>query len=154
MAGWIIFALAAAGVWWYEHRNTDSSIGGHPVQVVGNPPAGTSINIGSPGNANQSVIGGPLTGPNAGLGPPPPAPGLYMMGDDSKIPKKGNIGGGGPGNAGAIARNRIQQLMPQTQPSWWHESLQEDIRYKATPNVAGIKANDFRNLGDNHGGRA
>lgn len=70
-------------------------------------------------------------------------------------------GGGGPENAGA--RNEQQGPNPvpftQNQPSWaWEDSIRGEYFGPAapsvTPNLAGCPANNFRTLGDLHGGRA
>jgi hypothetical protein len=67
-------------------------------------------------------------------------------------------GGGGPENAGA--RSSVQAGIPftQNQPSWaWEDHYNNEYFGAAapssTPDLSGIPANNFRHLGDNHGGR-
>jgi|SRR5882724_1631587 len=66
-------------------------------------------------------------------------------------------GGGGPGNAGAEnAGDRVQRSELDVQPSWHYESQYEyfgHARPANTPHLAGIRANDFRTLGDTLGAR-
>jgi hypothetical protein len=76
------------------------------------------------------------------------------IGDGSNV-----HGGGGPENTGA-ARTDLQAGIQyyQSQPSWgWEADVRQDYfgyaRPSLTPNLAGIPSNNFRGLGDNHGGR-
>jgi len=66
-------------------------------------------------------------------------------------------GGGGPANSGSHTEKQGGMLMANTeQPSWAWEFSDQFIGKAApsrTPHLAGRKANDFRNLGDNFGGR-
>jgi hypothetical protein len=67
-------------------------------------------------------------------------------------------GGGGPENVGAKSSAAVNIPAYEARPAWSGEDnlLSEYIGYAApstTPNMAGIPANDFRNLGDGHGGR-
>lgn len=67
-------------------------------------------------------------------------------------------GGGGPENMGARSSQAANLPFYETRPSWSGDdlALSEYTGYAApsiTPNVAGIPANSFRFLGDNHGGR-
>lgn len=73
------------------------------------------------------------------------------------IPDATKQGGGGPGNAGAEnAGDRVQKSELDVQPSWHYESQYEyfgHARPASTPHLAGIRANDFRTLGDTLGAR-
>lgn len=67
-------------------------------------------------------------------------------------------GGGGPENTGA--RSSAQAAIPfyQSQPSWaWERHYLGEYTGPAAPSnkpmLAGMPANNFRFLGDNHGGR-
>lgn len=67
-------------------------------------------------------------------------------------------GGGGPENYGARSDASLAAPFYEARPAWSHEDnlLSEYVGYAApskTPNLAGIPANNFRHLGDNHGGR-
>lgn len=106
---------------------------------------------------------------------PPRAPGLQSIGNityrtppsrafaaNPSLGRSGpgdtpNAGGGGPGNAGAEnAGDRVQRSELDVQPSWHYESQYEYFNHARpanTPHTAGIRANDFRTLGDQFGGR-
>lgn len=82
------------------------------------------------------------------------------FGVGQKLGDGANIrGGGGPENAGAISSGVNPNPTTQTQPSWYWEEASTFGEYTGpahpskTPNVAGIPANNFRALGDSHGGR-
>lgn len=67
-------------------------------------------------------------------------------------------GGGGPENVGAHPSTSVAIPFYQAQPSWrWEENqLSEYTGYAAastTPMLAGIPADNFRGLGDDHRGR-
>lgn len=74
--------------------------------------------------------------------------------------KSGTIhGGGGPENYGARDSETMALPFYQSQPSWRGEELlqNEYFGYAAPsvkPDLSGIPSNNFRFLGDNHGGRA
>lgn len=81
-------------------------------------------------------------------------PGQKGAGDGAAV-----HGGGGPENMGA--RSSEQNALPfyQAQPSWDGEQLLRNEYFgcaaaSTTPNLAGIPANNFRRLGDDHGGRS
>ena len=65
-------------------------------------------------------------------------------------------GGGGPENAGARTEQELAGTKFQNQPSWAFEFENDFIGFAGpsrTPHIAGIPANNFRALGDDHGGR-
>lgn len=67
-------------------------------------------------------------------------------------------GGGGPENRGARSSEQMAIPFYQNQPSWrWEEQLQNEYFGFAAPStkpdMSGMPANNFRFLGDNHGGR-
>lgn len=78
----------------------------------------------------------------------------------NKIADGANVrGGGGPENMGAQSEQSVALPFYEARPSWSGEDLLLSeyggpARPSTTPNMAGIPANNFRFLGDNHGGRA
>lgn len=65
-------------------------------------------------------------------------------------------GGGGPENTGARPVQSNGGTKAQGQPSWRFEFEDDFIGYAAPsvqPDLSGTPANNFRGLGDNHGGR-
>lgn len=67
-------------------------------------------------------------------------------------------GGGGPENFGARDSSQAGITFYQTQPSWaWERHTQNEYfgyaRQSRTPDVSGMPSNNFRGLGDIHGGR-
>lgn len=75
------------------------------------------------------------------------------IGDGSKV-----HGGGGPENLGARNSSQAGITMYQSQPSWWWEmdarlEYSGPARASLTPDLSGYPANNFRGLGDIHGGR-
>lgn len=77
----------------------------------------------------------------------------HRIGDGTQV-----HGGGGPENLGARSSETIALPFYENRPSWSGEDLlfSEYTGYAApsvTPNLAGVPANNFRFLGDNHGGR-
>lgn len=80
-------------------------------------------------------------------------PGQKGAGDGAAV-----HGGGGPENMGARSSEDKPLPFYQAQPSWDGEQLLRNEYFgfaapSTTPNLAGIPANNFRRLGDNHGGR-
>jgi hypothetical protein len=67
-------------------------------------------------------------------------------------------GGGGPENVGAVNSDTAALPYYESRPAWSYDdnNFGEFIGCAApstTPNLAGIPANNFRGLGDDHGGR-
>jgi len=78
-------------------------------------------------------------------------PGQRRAGDNPK-------GGGGPENMGAASDKNAAISFYQAQPSWgWEQYAWNDYIGKAAPSNkpdrSGIPSNNFRTLGDAHGGR-
>jgi hypothetical protein len=74
------------------------------------------------------------------------------IGDGDKV-----HGGGGPENIGARTQVNARVPFKEGMPVWNFELEQNEYfgfaAPSTTPNMAGIPANNFRGLGDIHGGR-
>jgi hypothetical protein len=81
----------------------------------------------------------------------------FYPGQIKSVSKTGNATGG-PANAGAKPIQGQKIIAGITQPSWHYESIHEDVgKYNYATNkgiTAGNKRDNFRELGDLHGGRA
>ncbi|HTD18613.1 MAG TPA: hypothetical protein VK667_03685 [Ktedonobacteraceae bacterium] len=66
-------------------------------------------------------------------------------------------GGGGPANAGAHTEKQGGMVVANTEQPSWAAEFSDQFIGKAAPSripvTAGIKANNFRGLGDDFGGR-
>lgn len=132
------------------------------------------IKIALRGNQDQNVANDSNMTPNTiakrsagGRIAPPRPPNLRSIGNVpyhtppsrafASNPGPNGHGGGGPGNNGAEnAGTRVQRAELDVQPSWHYESQYEyfgHARPANTPHLAGIRANDFRTLGDDLGAR-